>query len=184
MPLLILLLLPIAEIYVLFQVGAKIGVINTVFALLAAGVLGAGLAKVQGRYVLAKMQASLARGEVPTKEVFHGLLLMIGGVLFLFPGFVSDFAGLVFVLPGTRHILVKYMRQQIAQKLKAGQFRVFSTGGGFGGGFGGMGPFRQPNRPGPTVEDASRDVTPKVIDVVPLSSSSEQSSDSDDDRNR
>ena len=187
MALLLLLLLPVLEIYVLVKVGSRIGVINTIFALVAIGVIGAGLAKAQGRYIFNKLQTSLAKGETPANQVLHGILIFLAGVLFLIPGFVSDIVALVLVLPGTRHLVVAWMRKKMATQMSAGGFRVF-TAGSFGtGGFGGFGrgPFGPP--PGSHREGddlgfggEGRDVTPKVIDVTPISSDSRPKSGSDE----
>jgi UPF0716 protein FxsA len=175
-PILLLLLLPIIEIYVLVQVGALFGFVNTVFALLAAFVLGVGIAKAQGRYIMAKMQASLTQGEIPQSEVLHGLLVFIGGVLFLIPGFVTDLAALFFVIPGPRHLLVAYFRRKIEQQIRSGQFRVFSYGN-FGGGFG-TNEARPRTQARP--EEWTRDVSPKVIDIKPVSSETVERPDDQD----
>lgn len=188
MPLLLLLLLPVLEIYVLVKVGARIGAMNTFFALVAIGVIGAGLARSQGRFIFNKLQTSLARGEMPTSEVLQGVLVFLAGVLFLIPGFVSDVAALFLVLPGTRHLIAGWMRRKMAAKMSAGGFRVFSAGPFGSGAFGGFGtgPFR-PSGPQPRdvdldLDGEARDVTPKVIDVTPLSSESRPKSDSDENR--
>lgn len=189
MSLLVLLLLPIAELIVLFRVGGAIGVVNTLFALIAAGILGAGLARTQGKFVIRRLQGSLARGEMPGNEVVHGLLIFVGGVLFLIPGFVSDVIGFFLILPGTRHLMVYVLKKKIARGLSQGQFRVFKTGGGFAGGFGGaFGGFggasgSRPRGPfGASGEDPSfsRDVTPKVIDVTPIASEVTSKTDGND----
>ena len=98
------------------------------------------------------------------------------------PGFLSDAVGIVFILPGTRHLIAAYLKRTLEKKLKSGSFRVFSSGnfGSFGG-FGGFG-----NAPGaPTGEEAFRDVTPRevtgeVIEAEVVSSSSRSSDDSGD----
>lgn len=173
---LLILFFPIIEIYVLIQIGARIGFINTVFALIAAGILGAGFAKAQGRYLFGNLQKTLARGEIPTKQLLHALLVFIGGILFLIPGFVSDFVGLILVLPGTRHLVALYMRARFAKKLSNGQFKVFQ--GGFQAGFGGFDPFGQMrNRPSAGERDVtppSLDASSEIIDVTPDSSSTDR----------
>jgi UPF0716 protein FxsA len=163
--LLLIFLLPAIEIYLFIKVVGQFGFINTLFALLAAGVLGAGIAKAQGRYMLMKMQGSLAQGQVPAKEVLHGLLIFVGGVLFLIPGFATDVAALVFVVPGLRHMLAAFLKRKLEKQIKSGQFRfTYGQFGGFGGGF-----RTRPEPPGAS-GDWERDVSPKVIDVSPISS--------------
>ncbi len=198
MPFLLFLLFPVLEIWCLVKFGQRYGVVNTLFALLAMGVLGVSFAKAQGRYLLSRLQSNLSRGEIPTNEVLHGLLVFVGGILFLIPGFISDFIGALFVLPGARHLVVFLLRRQLARKIGSGAFRVFTSGsGGFGvGGFGGRagpfggasGPFRSSGG-SPFESDFQseaefnrvRDVSPRVIDVTPISSQSrkDQSTDSE-----
>lgn len=193
MPLLLLLFLPAIEIFVLIQVGARMGFINTIFALIVIGILGVGLARAQGRYVLSQMQQTLARGEVPASQVLQGLLVFIGGMLFLIPGFVSDVVAIFLVFPGTRHAIAGLVRKSLEKKVQSGQFRVFSAGpfgvggfgstGGFRGGFGTGGfnhdGFGASNTDLDFNNEGPRDVTPKVIDITPLSSKSRQKSESD-----
>lgn len=164
--------IPFVEIYLLYKVGAEIGVINTLFALLASFVLGLGIAKAQGRYIVAKMKSALGQNSLPTKEVIHGLVIFIAGVLFAIPGFLSDIVGFFLLMPGSRHLVVGAFRRRLAKQVQTGGFKAFSFGsfGGFGGGF-------STHRPGPmpgSMSDAGeaweREVTPKVIDVAPLSS--------------
>lgn len=167
---------PVLEIYVLIQVGGRIGLVNTLFALVAAGVLGGGFAKAQGRFIQQRLQQTLVLGQVPAKEVIHGLLVFVGGILFLIPGFVSDVVAVLFVVPGPRHLMVALIRRKLESQLKSGKFKVFTSSGGFGasGGFRANGPFRRPGTPHDGDQDFGRDVTPKVIDVTPISSSSRQ----------
>jgi UPF0716 protein FxsA len=164
----------VAEIYVLWSAVSHYGFVNTFFALLASAVLGAGLARSQGRYIIAKMQTSLAKGEPPAAEVVQGILVFAGGLLFILPGFVSDFVGLLCVLPGTRHLLARHVRNRFAKQVGKGNFRVFTFG--MGGPFPGAGPFGRP-APEPDSEPWTRDVTPKVIDVTPISSRTEEKPD-------
>jgi UPF0716 protein FxsA len=175
---LLLLGFPALEIYVLIQVGERIGFVNTVFALLATGVLGVGLAKNEGRALHAKLTQAMARGEVPTQQMLQSALVFLGGVLLVIPGFVSDVIGLILILPGTRHLLAYLVKRKIQNQMRAGfsQFRVFTSGPfGAGAGFrtGGFGrnPF-EPQAPERSEDDSfGRDVTPKVIDVTPISKS-------------
>ena len=166
---LLLVLYPILEIYAIFEIGSRIGFINTFFALLACFVLGLGFAKAQGRYVLGRMQEALSQQRMPNDDVLHGLVTFAGGILLAIPGFISDAIALLLILPGTRHLVVYYLKTRFAPKIKDGSFKVFSFGGMSGmGGFGNMG-----SRPtsGPTFEDEprfEREVTPLVIDVKPI----------------
>lgn len=166
--LLTLLALPFAEIYVAYLVGMEIGAINTLALIILMCFVGAAIAKSQGLQLARQSQAQLARGEVPVGAPLQGLLIVIGGVLLVIPGFITDVIGLLFVLPGTRHIIAFGMQKWLARQLKLGRIRFFGAGapGGFKQGPFGQGPFSQSSE-----QSYERDVTPQVIDVTPISSS-------------
>jgi UPF0716 protein FxsA len=106
-PLLILLfiVLPIAELYVIIQVGEAIGVLPTLALLLVDGFLGAALARSQGRAAWRRFNEAMAAGRVPGKEVFDGAAIIFGGALLLSPGFITDILGLTLLLPPTRAVI-------------------------------------------------------------------------------
>ena len=169
---LLLVLYPILEIYAIFEIGARIGFINTFFAFLACFVLGLGFAKAQGRYVLGRMQEALSQQRMPNDDVLHGLVTFAGGILLAIPGFISDAIALLLILPGTRHLIVYFLKTRFAPKIKDGSFKVFSFGGMSGMGMGNMGGMGSRPTSGPTFEDEEprweREVSPLVIDVTPI----------------
>lgn len=102
---LLFLLVPLAEIYFLIVVGGWIGALPTVLLVVATAVAGAALARYQGFATLLRLQATLARGEAPALEMLEGVLLLIGALLLLTPGFFTDLAGFVCLIPFTRRWL-------------------------------------------------------------------------------
>ena len=131
MPLFVILLLlfiglPMVEIYVLIQVGHQIGAMWTIALLIAVAALGSALLRLQGLATLANVRAALARGELPTEAILEGLVLLVAGVLMVTPGFVTDIAGLLCLLPP--------LRRAIARALGAGlMMRVQRAPGSNGG---------------------------------------------------
>lgn len=123
---LLFLLLPIAELVVLIEVGSEIGAL-AVLGLLAAGVF-AGLAVLRGRGMasLQRARSRLASSDQPGQDVVDSMLLTLGGILLLIPGFITDAFSLVFLLPWTRRALARRL-------LRAGGFQAFGAmpGGGF-----------------------------------------------------
>ncbi len=99
---LLLLAVPIAELWLIVQVGQSIGVLQTLALLIAVSVAGAWLLKREGTATWRRLREAMARGEVPTKEATDGALILLGGALLLTPGFLTDIVGLVFVLPPSR----------------------------------------------------------------------------------
>jgi UPF0716 protein FxsA len=117
--LLLSIILPIAEVVVLARVIARIGIWDTLFLLIFAGVFGAYLAKLQGRAALLKIQEALAKGKPPTAAMLDSLLVFLGGVLFIIPGFVSDLLGLFLLFPVTRWFFRWWVLLAIASNFRA-----------------------------------------------------------------
>src|SRR5918996_3780795 len=121
MPLLLLILfigLPIAELYVIIQVGQAIGVLPTLAILLLDGLVGAALARSQGRAAWERFNRALAEGRVPARETADGAMIIVGGALLLAPGFITDVVGFGLLLPPTRALLrsgiVRLARRRVA----------------------------------------------------------------------
>jgi len=165
-PLLLLILflgLPIAEIYVIVQVGQLIGILPTIAILLLDGFLGAAVARSQGRAAWARFNLALAEGGVPARETVDGALIILGGALLLAPGFITDIFGFLLLLPPTR-ALIRGSVARLAGRVALGWTVL---GGGAGGrrpggprpGPGGFGapPPRRP--PGYDYEGSAQEVT-------------------------
>src|ERR687891_2112099 len=102
MPLLLVLLfivVPIAELALLIQVGQLIGVWWTIALLIADAMLGSWLLRTQSRAAWRRFNEALADGRVPHREVIDGVLVIFGGVLLLTPGFLTDIVAVTFLLP-------------------------------------------------------------------------------------
>jgi UPF0716 protein FxsA len=106
MPLLILLfiVIPIAELYVILKVGDLIGILPTIALLVADSLLGSWLLKSQGRTVWRRFQETMQAGRIPHREVFDGVLVIFGGAFLITPGFLTDIVGLLLLLPPTRSV--------------------------------------------------------------------------------
>jgi UPF0716 protein FxsA len=129
MPLLLVILfivVPIAELYVIIQVGQLIGVVPTLFLLLADALLGSWLLKHEGRGAWRRFNEALAARRFPGREVADGALIIVGGTLLLTPGFLTDIVGLFLLLPPTRAI-----SRRLLKRLTIGRFAVvgMTTGG-------------------------------------------------------
>lgn len=105
MPLFLFLLLvglPILEVYTFIQVGEAIDVWPTIGLVLLTALVGTALIRWQGMTVLRRAQEALGRGEAPLREVFDGVCLLVAGALLLTPGFITDAMGFALVLPPFR----------------------------------------------------------------------------------
>ncbi|MCA1710509.1 MAG: FxsA family protein [Actinobacteria bacterium] len=108
---------PIAELYVLVQVGQQIGVLPTIAILLVDSLVGAWLLKREGRKAWAAFRRALDEKRVPATEVADGALVIFGGALLLTPGFLSDVLGLLCVLPPSRAGLRRVLTGLVARRL-------------------------------------------------------------------
>jgi UPF0716 protein FxsA len=106
MPFLVLLLLivPLAELWVILQVGSLIGTGPTIALLLVDSLLGAFLLRQQGRSTWARFRGALRSARVPATETADGALVILGGALLLTPGFITDAVGLLLLIPGSRAV--------------------------------------------------------------------------------
>jgi UPF0716 protein FxsA len=132
-PFLILLfiLVPIAEIYVIIQVGQAIGALPTVALLIVDSIIGAWLWRSQGRRAWVAFGEALAAGRVPHREILNGGLVILGGAFLLTPGFISDVVGLMLLIPPTRAVIARGITRML---LRRGPLRwagvVVPPGGG------------------------------------------------------
>ena len=108
---------PIAELYVLIQVGQTIGVLPTIALLIVDSLLGAWLLRREGTKAWRAFRRALDEHRVPAREVADGALVLFGGALLLTPGFLSDILGLLCILPPTRAGLRRLLTGVVASRL-------------------------------------------------------------------
>jgi UPF0716 protein FxsA len=101
--------IPIVELYVIIQVGQAIGVLPTLALLLADAVLGSLLLRHQGRGAWRRFNEALAQRRFPAREVADGLMIAVGGTLLLTPGFVTDIFGAILLVPPTRALVRRFL---------------------------------------------------------------------------
>jgi UPF0716 protein FxsA len=109
---------PLAEIYVLLQVGHAIGVLDTLALLILISVVGAWLAKREGIGVLRRIQRSIEAGRVPGTELIDGFLILMAAALMLTPGFLTDVVAILLLLPPIRAVLRRQLRRAFARRIE------------------------------------------------------------------
>ena len=117
---LLFLLVPLAELYVIYKVGDAIGIWWTLAILVADSVLGSVLFRSQGRAVWRKFNQILSQGRVPHREVIDGVLIVFGGAFLITPGFLTDIAGIVLLVPPTRAIVRRAIVKRLGRRVVAG----------------------------------------------------------------
>jgi UPF0716 protein FxsA len=116
----IFIVLPIAELYVIIQVGEAIGVWWTLALLVADSVLGSMLLRTQGRAAWRRFNTTLAAGRPPAKEVMDGGLVIFGGAFLITPGFITDVLGVLLLFPPTRALFRRLLVRRYARRLVVG----------------------------------------------------------------
>ena len=114
---LLFIIVPIAELALLIQVGQLIGVWWTIVLLIADAMLGSWLLRSQGRAAWRRFNQALGGGRIPHREVVDGVLIIFGGALLLTPGFISDIFGLLFLIPPTRAVMRRLLVRRGMLKL-------------------------------------------------------------------
>jgi UPF0716 protein FxsA len=121
MPLLALvvvfIVVPIAELYVIWKVGDAIGIWLTLALLAADSVLGSLLLRAQGRSVWGRFNTALAEGKIPHREVIDGVLVVFGGAFLITPGFLTDIVGLVLLIPPTRALMRRLVVRRLGRRI-------------------------------------------------------------------
>jgi UPF0716 protein FxsA len=119
MPLLVLIFIvvPIVELFVIIQVGQAIGAIPTIAILIADSVIGATLLRSQGRAAWRRFNGAVAEGKVPAREVLDGVLIIFGGAFLITPGFLTDVIGLILLIPPTRAALRSLVARRFVPKM-------------------------------------------------------------------
>lgn len=122
--LVLVVLLPLLEIYVLLESGRLIGGWPTVTLVLLTGVAGSWLMRHQGLAVLGRIQQELAAGQLPTGALLDGALILAGGLLLLTLGFCTDLAGFSMLVPTSRRWWQRWLQGWLARQLAAGRLIV------------------------------------------------------------
>ena len=139
--LVLLLIVPILEIACFIVVGGAIGIGWTLLLILVTAVIGTMLLRVQGLGLIARIRGEVRAGRVPAREMVHGLMLALAGVLLLTPGFVTDTVGFALFVPPLRDAVWNLVRGRVTTTLKAGV--ASAAMGGMKGGAGGPPPGRR-----------------------------------------
>jgi UPF0716 protein FxsA len=114
---LLFIVVPIAELAVVIQVGQEIGVWWTIAILVADSILGSILMRAQGRAAWRRFNEAMGAGRVPAREVLDGGLVMFGGLLLLTPGFITDILGLILLIPPTRALVRAALARRLAHRM-------------------------------------------------------------------
>ena len=103
--LILIILIPIIEIYLFIKIGSQIGAFNTISLIFITAILGVWYARYEGFNTLKSGLSQLIKNELPLYEIISGAALAVAAILLIIPGFATDFLGLIMILPPTRKLL-------------------------------------------------------------------------------
>ncbi len=124
---LVYLVFPIIEIYLLFKASSSLGFFPVLGTVIFTAWIGARLVKSQGLVVLSQFQQKMIQGHLPQKEGLEGLLVLLAGVLLISPGFITDFIGVLCLIPFTRKFMSVLLAKWIERKVRQGRLKVYSN---------------------------------------------------------
>ena len=125
--LLLILFVPLIEIYLFIQIGGLIGAFNTILIILLTAVVGIFFVRLQGLSTLKSGVSQLYKNQVPIYEIMSGAALAIAATLLIIPGFATDVLGFLLIIPLTRNIIFsylgkKYTKEKIKDDLIEGEY--------------------------------------------------------------
>ena len=123
--------IPALEIFLLIRVGAIIGGLETFLLILFTGVVGANLAKSQGFAVLRQLEEQAKSGVASGTTVVEGVMILIGGILLITPGLLTDLFGVLLMFPLTRTLMAPHLIKAFKERSTGGNSFMFTSGANF-----------------------------------------------------
>jgi UPF0716 protein FxsA len=120
--------LPLAELILLLRVGAWLGFWNTVGIIVLTALVGATVWRRQGTSILWTIRNRLRRNEVPARQLFEGVLILVAGAFFLTPGFITDTLGFLFLIPPARRVVLNKVYNWVKHKVEEGEMEIYVSG--------------------------------------------------------
>ena len=105
--LVLFILIPLIELYVMISVGAEIGALSVILWTVLSAILGVALIRHQGLATMQNAQLQMQSGQTPEASVFDGVIIFIAGLMIMLPGLITDVLGLLILLPPVRKLLLE-----------------------------------------------------------------------------
>jgi len=118
-PLILIILIPLIEIYLFIKIGSSIGAFNTISLILITAIVGVYYAKYEGLNTLKSAIREIVTNKLPIYEIISGAALAIASLLLILPGFATDLIGLLLIFPLTRRIIFKKVSTKYKQSNKS-----------------------------------------------------------------
>ena len=117
-------LIPFIELYLLIKIGQFVGAFDTILIVIFTGIAGAYLARLEGIRTLFKVRESLNSGKLPAEEMLDAMLIFVAGAVLLTPGFITDLAGILILIPRTRYLFKRWLRKKFDQWISQNRINI------------------------------------------------------------
>jgi UPF0716 protein FxsA len=112
-------IIPFVEMMILFEVHARLGLLETIALVVITGIIGATLARAQGLMVMQQIQRELAQGQMPAPRLIDGILILVAGALLITPGLLTDTVGFLLLVPAFRKVVRAWLRSKFELNLQS-----------------------------------------------------------------
>ncbi|MDC3145336.1 FxsA family protein [Candidatus Pelagibacter sp.] len=126
--LILILSIPLIEIYLFIKIGSSIGAFNTISLILLTAIIGVAYARYEGFNTLRSGMTQLVKNEIPIYEIVSGAALTFAAVLLIIPGFATDFLGLLLIIPVTRKLIFNVFSKRFNKKNNTNEKKDFIEG--------------------------------------------------------
>jgi UPF0716 protein FxsA len=158
---------PFAEFYLWIKFVEVYSFIDALYLIISGGLLGSIVMSLQGRAAIVSLMNSIQKANEPGRSpaiiIFHRALIWFGGLFIFLPGIISKIIGTILVLPGSRHLVLFYLKASIISKISSGAFRVFRSTGVYSN-------HQSPHQSeaAPNFFEENRSEEREVLDVIPI----------------
>jgi len=137
-------LVPVIELWLLIEIGSRVGAIPTIAVVMVTGMVGAWLARREGLRAMRGLQEAMVRGEMPANALVEGFMILVGGAFLVTPGVLTDVFGFALLIPPSRALIKKWVVRYIEGRIAYQSTVVISNA-----------PLGQESRPESPVVDAT-----------------------------
>ena len=121
---LIFAVIPLIELGILIKIGTVIGALNTITLVILTAAIGAYMVRMEGIGVMSRIQQNMQAGKLPAEELINGAMVLVAGALLLTPGVFTDLIGFLMVIPVSRNVIKKLIKQYIGKKISSEDIHI------------------------------------------------------------
>jgi UPF0716 protein FxsA len=121
---LIFAVIPLIELGILIKIGTHIGTLNTISLVILTAAIGAYMVRLEGIGVMSRIQQNMQEGQFPAEELINGAMVLVAGALLLTPGVFTDVIGFLMVIPVSRNVIKRLIKQYIEKNISSGDIHI------------------------------------------------------------